>query len=140
MEALRKLWKRVDGKKGGKENKNINFPFDVAVLWPSPRRPPGIHFVGDGGGLFVECSGRLDKGDFEQKGNHWNSFLFVFQIAWQGLYVRSLLEVSLGWARGLNSFPFLMGFILGQPRGHADDPREFEDSGSEYRTISEMPP
>ena len=32
------------------------------------------------------------------------------------------------------------GLILGQPRGHADDPREFEDSGSEYRTISEMPP
>ena len=36
-------------------------------------------------------------------------FFFVFQIAWQGLYVRSLLEVSLGWARGLKYFPFLMG-------------------------------
>ena len=29
------------------------------------------------------------------------------------------------------------GLFLGQPRGHADDPREFEDSVSEYNVIPE---
>ena len=56
----------------------------------------------------------------------------------------TVCQKSPGGLAGLGTwaeiFSISDGLILGQPRGHVDGPREFEDSGSEYRTISEMPP
>ena len=135
MEALRKLRKRVDGKK--RTGKNINFPFDLAVLWPGPRRLPGISPRQCRGGYLWNVLEDYTRAIVEKK----ESLQFLF---FSNCLAGTVCQKSPGGLAGLGTRAEIIsisdGLILGQPRGHADDPREFEDSGSEYRTISEMPP
>ena len=70
------------------------------------------------GGSFVECSGRLDKGDFEQKWNHWNSFFFF-----SNCLAGTVCQKSPGGLAGLGTRAEIISISDGLYPGTAKRPR-----------------